>query len=387
MAGPTSSASSEGPGPSGGALYPPGAIVDVQLRVTKAVWDQLLTYYEQRRKVVVPADLVFDGEVIEDVGLRLKGTVDRWTPGRKMQFLVRFDYYSNGRLHGRRRLNLDHEGVAPIRNNLGMTLFTLAGHRAPRTAWVRLAIDTLDAVEGEGYPTGYYGLYESIEVVDDVFLDERFAKSGGSLYKGAEVQEEGDPAHRQCDLDTLLTLVDSEPLEGDHTACFERLEAIADVEQLVDFYAVEAAVALGDNLWAGGNNFYLYNDPTRGFVAIPWDVDDVLSEVSPPQADLFDFSGVVRVGALPNRLWQLIQRHPTWRQAFVTEVERIRAELFGPLAGHIDAWCALVKEEVRLDTTRRFTMAEFDHDCALMRLRLKQRDAYLTTVASGRVAP
>ncbi|MFT7622812.1 MAG: hypothetical protein ACI9WU_001987 [Myxococcota bacterium] len=372
-------------------LYAEDALHDVRLEISAKAWDQLLQFYEQKRKSVVPVHLTFDQERFENAGFRLKGTADRWRTGRKMQFVIRFDYYTGGRFRGVRRLNLDHEGVAPIRNNTGMALMRGAGLIAPRTNWIRLWIDTpdapADAADG-AYPQGYYGIYESIEVVDDVFLDGRFADPGGALYKGAERQTEGNTDLGGCDLDQLLLLVDEEPLEGGHEAFFARLAQTADVDQLLRLLAAEAVVALGDNFWAGGNNFYLYNDPLAGWVGIPWDVDDVLSEVSPSEAGLFDFAGVVRVGALPNRLWQLVQQRPEWRQAFVDEVQRIRTTLFPELRERIPQWCAMLREDVRMDITRRFTMEEYDHDCLAMISRLDERDAWLGAIsADGVVAP
>lgn len=376
---PPSSPPPPGPGPSqkNAWIFAGDKVVDIQVQLRAKVWDQLMRFHAERLKTWVPVDVTIDGELFQDAAIRLKGNPDRWDDEHVIQFVIRFDYYdSKGRFHGLRRINLDHEGVAPVRNTVGMYALRQAGVRASRTGYVRLSITTQDSLDA-GYPQGLYGFYENIEVVDREFLEDRFADPAGTLYKHGLELKSGPDESDECDLIVLDELVFGEPLDADHTRFYLRIAQVLAIDDVITTLAAEATLGLGDNFWAGGDNYFLYNEPTRGMVVLPWDVDDVLSEVSPAHADLYSFHGVVRLGLLPNRLWQLIQQHPGWRQRFDDEVRRIREEVLPGLAPFAADQCAFVRDDVAQDPSRRFTMLEFDHDCETMARRAGERLVFL----------
>ncbi len=377
----------EAPGPSekNASIYAAHTTVDFRIELTAYAWDTLMKYKEQRRKSVVPAIFEFDGERVMTAALRLKGNSERWGPDKKNQFVIRFDYFNGeakGRFRGLRRLNLDHEGLSPLRNQLGMRVMSEAGIPAPRVNHARLHITVTDS-DDPAYPHGYYGLYENIEVIDREFLEDRFADPTGNLYKHGNELKTNKDIGNVCDLDLLYQLVEDTDVDGDHSAFWARLPQLTDIDWLLTYMAAEAVMALGDNHWAGGNNFYYYNDPQRGMVLLPWDVDDILSPVSPPQADIYDFSGVVRLGALPNRLWAVARENPAWRDQFAAEVARITNLSFRGLGPVIGAECARIREDVMGDPNRRFTMDDFDWDCDHMQQRVSDRTDYLDGVLAN----
>ncbi len=366
-----------GPSPKSASLYAEGATVDLYVELTAVAWDRLMTFKERRLKNVVPASFEFESERFEAAAIRLKGNSDRWGPTSKNQFVIRFEYYDkSGRFKGLRRVNLDHEGVSPLRNQVGMRVMRYAGIEAPRVNHARLHITVADSDDSK-YPHGLYGLYENIEVIDREFLEDRFADPTGNLYKHGFELKTNKAAYDICDLDLLEALADQEPVEGDHAAFYAALPTLVDVDWMLTFMAAEAVMALGDNHWAGGNNYYYYNDPMRGMLLLPWDVDDVLSEVSPSEADIYDFSGVVNLGALPNHLWAVARQNPTWRAQFKAEVGRLRDGVFRDLGAVVAAECARIRPEVQTDPSRTFSMDEFDWDCGNMQQRVIERTAYL----------
>lgn len=366
-----------GPDPVTASLYDPNTVGDLHIELTAEAWDQLIEFKAKKLKHVVPADFAFEGEAFEGAGIRLKGNPDRWRTDRKNQFVIRFDYYEGGgRFRGLRRLNLDAEGIGPIRNQLGMHVMEQAGIPAPRVSWMRLHITVTDS-DSPAYPHGLYGLYESIEVIDESFLKARFSHPGGNLYKhGGELKTNGDLG-QECDVELLELLLELTAQESPPTRFPERLPLLMDVDWTITHLAAEATLALGDNFWSGSNNYYLYDDPSRGLLPLPWDVDDVLSPVSPSEAHLEDFHGVIRLATLPNPLWQQIQRHPAWLARFESEVGRVQDVVFRDLGAHIAARCAFIRDVVADDPSRRFTMAEFDWNCEELQQRVATRNAFL----------
>ncbi|MDP8254837.1 MAG: CotH kinase family protein [Candidatus Alcyoniella australis] len=195
-------------------------------------------------------------EVVENAAIRLKGSELNWgSSPDKMQFNISFKQYDDsGRWHGMRKVNLDapHNDPSMLRERIAFWYFRELGLSAPCANSARLMVN------GE-----YYGLFTNIEHVDQEFLERNFGKDAaeGNLYKTGEKQtNESDPDISDWEqFDSELTL--------------EQLEQLVDLEQAVQMWVGEAVIPQVDGYWAGGDNWYIYNHPQRGFVFIPWDND------------------------------------------------------------------------------------------------------------------
>lgn len=375
----------DGPGenPANASMYAAGTIVDFNVELTAKAWDQLQSYKAAKLKNHVPCAFEYDGERFENAALRLKGNESRWRDDKKNQYVVRFDYYDgDGRFRGLRRVNLDAEHTALIHNNAGMSVMRRAGIPAPRTNHARLFFKVVDSAgvdsDDGAYPNGYYGLYENIEVVDAAFVAQHFVATTGNLYKhGEELKNNGDD-DEFCDLNQLGQ-VEARLRAGNetHAPILETLETLIDVDWFLRYMAAESALALGDNFWVGSNNYYLYNDPNRGFVWLPWDVDDTLSPFSPPEADTVEFGGVAPLGVSPSIIWLAAAAKPDWRATFDHELRRVRDQALRPLVDDLATLCALIRDADEADPNRFHTMEEFDWDCVAMEQRLLARIAFL----------
>jgi hypothetical protein len=160
---------------------------------------------------------------------------------------------------------------------------------------------------------------------------------------------EDDPS--QSDLDAWLGAVS--PGE---------IDAIADVEQLVTFFADDALVGNQDGYLLSEHNFYLYNDPTRGFVLIPWDQDMTFYPIGPPDQV---------AAASPSLHVATLLQDSALARRFRTAIEEGREHF---LASTLDArlmeWAAQIRAAV--DEDPHVTLAE--HDQAVMELRQQVLD-------------
>jgi len=112
-------------------------------------------------------------ETVDSVGFRLRGNTSR--AAKKKSFKVSFNTFTKGgRFHGVKGMNLngEHNDPSLMRSKLSFDLFRDAGIPAPRANHVRVYING-----------AYYGLYVSVEHIDDEFLHKYFADDTGNLWK------------------------------------------------------------------------------------------------------------------------------------------------------------------------------------------------------------
>jgi CotH kinase protein len=265
---PTSDASDE--------LFDPGRVPRFDIEITPAAVAELEAAIARGdHKHFVRARFRHGTEVLEDVGLRIKGESSRTRFDEKPALKLKFDEFVNGRdFRGLRRLTLNNmfEDPSGIAERLSYHLFRLAGLPAPR------ANSALLFVNGQSY-----GLYVNVESVDKTFLRRWFTSDAGNLYEegqqdflpGKETTfelETNEMANDRSDLRALITALGAsrpETLLGD-------LGGVLDVEHFLRFTAVEGLVNQWDMYGYTRfypNNFHFYSDPQRKFVFLPWGLD------------------------------------------------------------------------------------------------------------------
>ncbi len=142
----------------------------------------------------------------------------------------------------------------------------------------------------------YYGLYISVEHIDDEFLSKNFEDDSGNLWKclyGSDLVYLGeDPDLYKFESiggDRPYSLITNEEL-NDYTQLGrlisvinnssdeqfeETIEAILDVNSVLKYFAANVAIGGWDDYWSLSNNYYLYFDPTNDkFTLIPYDYDN-----------------------------------------------------------------------------------------------------------------
>ncbi len=231
----------------------------------------------------VRGEVTIDGLVVPDVGVRLRGKIGSFqTLDGKPKFGIDFDkFVDGGSFFGLERLNLNNATVDPsyVREHLGYMAFRANGVPAPRTgyAWVR--------VNGADY-----GLYVSLDAIDDRMLARWFPDASGNLYDGKYVWYGGwsytlldfhastynmYQLEQGEDVGWADTLAVTEALAAPSPDFTTALSAVVDLEHHVRMVAVEHWVGQLDGYSLNQNNNWVYFDPGDGGRAhiLPYDLD------------------------------------------------------------------------------------------------------------------
>jgi len=217
--------------------------------------------------------------------LRLRGNTSRTSA--KKSFKISFNSFISGtRLEGVKELNLngEHNDPSIMRARIAWELAQDAGMPAPRVNHVRLFIN--------GQP---YGLYANIEHLNDDYVEHRFARDAGNLYKclwPADLANLGtDPnsyklmsgGRKVYELKTNETLDDYSGLARFVTALHATtstqalcaIDSVFNVNSYLKWLAWEVTTGHWDNHSFNKNNFYLYEDPASGLMEfISYDADN-----------------------------------------------------------------------------------------------------------------
>jgi hypothetical protein len=226
-------------------------------------------------------------ETIDSIGFRLRGNTSR--NSAKKSFKVSFNTFIKGRqFHGIEKLNLngEHNDPSIIRSKLSFDLFHDIGYPASRANHVRVYIN------GK-----YYGLYISVEHIDEEFLKKNFADDSGNLWKclyPADLQYLGSdpglykaimnnsttPAYELTtnetadDFTKLVRLIDI--LNNTTAAALpDSVEQYLSVYRILQYFAINTLVGSWDDYRSLMNNYYLYHVPSEDrFTLIPYDYDN-----------------------------------------------------------------------------------------------------------------
>ncbi|PJA54884.1 MAG: hypothetical protein CO167_01300, partial [Candidatus Marinimicrobia bacterium CG_4_9_14_3_um_filter_48_9] len=225
-------------------------------------------------------------ETVDSVGFRIRGNTSR--VAAKKSFKISFNTFVPGReFYGVDKLNLngEHNDPSIIRSKLSWDAFKEIGMIASRAAHAKVYINDV-----------YYGLYISVEHVDDEFLRKNFADDTGNLWKclypadlnylGADptlyqnLTDNGRPAYElksnedQADFSELARFINA--LNNTASSNLpDSLEHLLDVTGVLKYVAMDILFGNWDDYWSLMNNYYLYHNPSHDrFTLIPYDYDN-----------------------------------------------------------------------------------------------------------------
>ncbi|MFH0735459.1 MAG: CotH kinase family protein [bacterium] len=225
-------------------------------------------------------------ETIDSVGFRLRGNTSR--DAQKKSFKISFNSFVKGRdFYGVEKLNLngEHNDPSIIRSKICFDLFNKAGVIASRAAHIEVYING-----------NYFGLYISVEHIDEEFIKKNFTDDSGNLWKclyPADLKYIGSDPNLYKNLNNngvpVYELSTNEDI-GDFSklvnfikiinqtppSTFEdSLETVLDVASVLKYFAWNVLFGSWDSYWTLSNNYYLYNNPaTNKFSLIPYDYDN-----------------------------------------------------------------------------------------------------------------
>lgn len=277
--------------PDNGVLYNDQLVPRIDITISP---DTLAWLYQEENlesDVEFSARFVFnDGivcDTVDSIGFRLRGNTSRYS--QKKSFKVSFNTFTDGgKYHGVEKLNLngEHNDPSVMRAKVCWDILRKWNIPAPRSNHVQLYIN------GD-----YYGLYLSVEHIDEEFAKARFSNNDGNLYKctypadlvylGSDpdnykylsgdtrayelkINEEQDD---YSDLVNFIDILNNTPDE--ELVC--RLDEVFNVYDYLKVVAVDILTGNWDGPLYNKNNFYLYhNTQTNKFEFIPYDLDNTL---------------------------------------------------------------------------------------------------------------
>lgn len=238
--------------------------------------------------------IFFDGtqrDTMQNIGLRLRGNTSR--SSAKKSFKIKFNAYTKGvKYQGVKELNLNgqHNDPTMVREKLFYDVWNAFGLPPRRTSFSKLYINNR-----------YYGLYTSLEEMDDEWLKKAYGKDNdtGNLYKCTypadlkyindlqtsykNVRSSTASGGRAYDLKTneladdysdLVTLIK----KGNQSTTANlptELSQILDIDQFLKAYAVEVMLGHWDDYAYNKNNYFLYHNPKSNlFEFISYDTDN-----------------------------------------------------------------------------------------------------------------
>ncbi len=291
-------------------LYDPDVVRDVYLTIPPASWTAIdaqatppgCVPYERDYHT---ATLTYDGEVLEGVGIHVKGGCGsaRHLDG-KSSFKVKFDWDDpaipgcpeNRRFRGQKHLVLNNnvQDRTMQHERMGYELEQMLGVPTPRANSVRVHVNG-----------AYWGLYTNVEPVDRRMMERWFGSNGGMAYEGTywcdlvagNVPPLSDPDTNDEGCLTREFRTDtcgSPPGEGDDPETYAPLrrfialmvaiplgEFYPAITQYVEFdtflsqWAIESVLSHWDAYqFSIMNNYRVYHDPTTDkWTVIPTGID------------------------------------------------------------------------------------------------------------------
>ena len=271
-------------------LFNPDVVQRIDLRIHEADWEKLKQNFQEN--TYYPADFVWNGQTIYNVGIRSRGLGSR--SATKPGLRVDFDRYSiGGTFLGLKSLVLDNltQDHSGVHETVTMRLFARLGIPAPREAHVRLYVS-------EQY-MGVYAVVESIDksflariygvIAEDTqndgylyefnYLDEwKFTYLGSDLAAYAarfdpKTHESKSDVEKFGPIENVVRLVNELPPDQFMSVLNEHL----DLHAFMRYVAAQNFVGQNDGFlgYVGMNNFYFYrleNSPRHVFLA--WDEDN-----------------------------------------------------------------------------------------------------------------
>jgi hypothetical protein len=306
-------------------------------------------------------------ETVDSIGFRLRGNTSR--DSKKKSFKVSFNTFKKGRdFYNIEKLNLngEHNDPSIIRSKLCFDHFKTIGFKASRANHVEVYIN------GK-----YYGLYISVEHVDEEFLKKNFLDDSGNLwkclypadltYQGSDpsnyinLNSGGRPAYelktneQQLDFSNLVRLITI--LNNTPSGTLpDSIESVIDIPGVLKYFAMNVLMGSWDDYWSLMNNYYLYYEPAKDiFQIIPYDYDNSYGvdwfNINWTTADPYNFPKVVNG---PRPLAEKLMANAQYRNLYTHFMEFIRDNVYllNLWENHIDSLKQMITPFAIADTFR-----------------------------------
>lgn len=348
-------------------FFNPDAIQRIELWLNESDWSKLKAAFQEN--TYYPADVVWNGMTVRNVGIRSRGLGSR--SSTKPGLRVDFDRYSSGQQFlGLKSFVLDNltQDKSGIKETVAMRFFNRLGIPAPRETHTRLYIN--------GRYAGLYGLVESVDktmmgrvfgsigdnVQNDGYLFEynyvlgsawRFGYEGASLtpYK-ARFDIKTNESHAESTIwgpiEELVRLVNETSSSSFEQVVGPKL----DLPAFVRYIAAQNFIAQNDgfNGYDGMNNFYLYRlENSTSHVFIAWDEDNAFLQP--------DFGVTTRNEE--NILTRKTLELPSYRSQYFASLGEAATSAADWLRQEMQRQLDLIHDAMTTDTVKPYSNAEY----------------------------
>jgi hypothetical protein len=349
-------------------LFNDAVLHDIELMMNPRDWEALKANFQLND--YYPTHFTWNGITVKNVGIRSRGLGSR--SGAKPGLRVDFDRYAKSQtLVGLTSVVLRNNTQDPsnLHERIAMSIFSMMGVPAPRTAHARLFVNRQ-----------YAGLYLIVESVDKRFLTRQFNENDGHLYKyeweteyrfedkgnnaASYIPKPFQPETHEKDqqpkpLVDMVAAINNTP-DPD----FMRVVGgYVDLRRFVMQAAVENYLADNDGLlgYAGMNNFYLYRLESGTLSTfIPWDKSEAFKS-GPAHPIWYNISDVP--SWLRNRLMDRAIAVPELRTLYLdTLVATAQAATPAWLEAEIGRGYQQIRAAALADTVKPFTNEQFEQD-------------------------
>lgn len=267
--------------PDADEIFREDEVMEIRVNMSATSKEFLLADENAYSETYVPADVTFfnselNNVTVFNVGIRLRGNTARSHP--KKSYKIDFREFGGGQFENYKKINLKPNVNDPsvVRELLTMHMYRLMDVPAARIAPAALYFND-----------EYMGIYLMAEQVDDEFVDKRFGREVGWLYKCAysATLEDNGQVYNEDLYESKMNEETDTRVELDHfvdvlnntsSSDFqEEISKIFAVDRYIRQLAVEAITGHWDGYSYLNNNYYMYYDEDEGrFEFIVYDTDN-----------------------------------------------------------------------------------------------------------------
>jgi spore coat protein CotH len=200
-----------------------------------------------------------------NVGMRLKGNSTFQDFSGKPSFKISFDNVVDDQVfYGLENVNF-HANVldaSMLHEHMAFYIYREAGLPAARTGWATVEINSTD-----------FGIYTLSEVQDDVFLEQWWEDTSGSVYESGSFEGSCDLSDGGCDCFEHDLVGDGDTTKDLQSLCSAAttsddwhggIKDLVDWEPWLHTMAMDMILAHWDNYGFNVNNYRLYHEPSKG---------------------------------------------------------------------------------------------------------------------------
>lgn len=312
----------------------------------------------------VHADLEFEDVKFANVAVRYKGNSTYMSSRNQLKRSMKVDlnkYVKGQEMAGITTLNL-HSNVMDqsfLKEPLSHRLFRDGKVPAPRSAYARVYL----TVAGK-YDRKFVGLYSIVEDIDEEFIEERYGKAAGAIFKPSTRNlfgYLGEDWKRYKDIyDPKTKLSEAQRKRVIDTARFvseakdEEFNAKAaeyfDLEEAARYMAINVWLSNMDSILGMGHNYYLHLDAkTQKFQILPWDLDLSFGGMG-GGTDL----SIEQPWRGEMRFLERLYKAPVFKDAYLKRMKEYNETIFAAdriakLVGETNAALAAAKEQERTE--------------------------------------